>query len=641
MKKIIVLILATIALHHQVWSQCDIPAKKPGVYVQDHVDKLSSNEERTLEAKIQNYRQKTGIQICIALVETTGDCDGETYARELANTYGVGEKNVNNGLTIMVAWNHKWFIKTGYATESYITDYEAVNIGEANLVPNLRENKVYQAINTTLDACIQEMGWQTWDERIAARQKAEQEAAARSQNFWIWVASLIGLALLLWLGVWIYRREQKRNKIRNQLSSWKKQIKEGRPALNTAGWPNWAMREYQQIQQQFQGAESQFEHEEGGIFAAIDDPDKAYELMSTMERGCINILNKLIGQTNELPGRIQQYRSGAAPKVKGVLAGVQSFQNGAFTAAKKQGFKFTEWDKEVQRHLDELRKWEEQLQNPHPDHYKAAFETATQLEKTFAAITTAFAALMANHETINKETKAWQGRITKIRSNTDAGKIIEQLRSNYPNNVWEALFKSFQQFTTNLNKAEQQLTAAEKKNSLQVQDLAGGWADYQAATALIVQVETLFADITTTLENQKISEAAYPGKKSATNSAISTARSKCSDSDVEGRAKGYLSEAESLYRSATSAAGGGETDWVTICNQLDRAKGKADDAHSQACRDISDAEDARRRRREEEERQRQAAYSSSSSSSSWSTSSDSGSSFGGGSSGGGGGGGSW
>jgi len=593
MKKILIL-LTIIASYGQVFAQdCnDIPKLIPGVYIQDHANKLTPNEERALETKIQNYRQKTGIQICIATVDNIGDFDVKEYTRVMGNCYGVGEKDVNNGVIILFSWDRNWAIQTGYATESYITDYEVDNMGEKYVKPNLPLDKNYEAANSVLDACIREMGWETWPERIAAKQKAEQEAAQQMRNFWMWAGCFVGLILLLWLAIWIYRREQKRQKIRKQLSVWKKQIKDGRPGLNTAGWPNWAKKEYEQIVQQFQGAESQFEHEEGGIFAAIDDPDQAYELMNAMESGCIAILNRLIEQTNALPGRIQQYQANAVPKVKSMLATVQDFQNGVFATATKQGFKFVQWGQEVGRHLSELRKWEAQLQSPQPDHYKAAFETASELEKTFAVITAAFAALMANYETINKETKAWTGRIAKIRSNNTTAGILSQLQSDYANNVWQELKKQFDVWQSQLATAEKNLQTAASKNSLQQQDFSGAWSDYQAATTAIAAIENLFTCITQTLEQQKSCQSAYSSKQSVANSAISTARSKCSDSDVESRAKGYLSEAEGLYRSATNAASG-KTDWVIICGQLDNAKKKADEAYAQACRDISDAEEER------------------------------------------------
>ncbi len=611
----------------------DIPAKIPGVYVQDHAGKLSPAEEAAIEQKIQAYRQKTNVQICVALLDNVGEFDAGTYTMTLGNCYGVGEAGVDNGVVIMMSWDRNWSIQTGYGTESYLTDYETNAIGENVIVPNLRANKVFDAVNQSVDACIEQIGWESWPERQAAIRRAEQERADSIRSFFTWVGIIAVALLTLLLIVRIYRREQRRKKVRACLNSWEERLT--LPRFDATGWPNWAKTEFVEGKNKFDLIYERFQKEKENILDRLAKIEEAEQLLESLEFSALSGLDGVLNTLNAIPGRIKQYQDEAKGKVQAVLNANRQFLSNQIAEAEKGGLNFKILKGAIEAGIRTLEHWMKGLKNPQADHYRTAFEAAAFQEKMLNGHAQTLAQTLANYTTINQQAANWQKRTEELRRDILPAKVMEQLRSNYPNEVWETLYKGLQGANKDLQIATENLQSAQKKNSLQVQDLTGAWADYESASSLIAAVEKLFTDITTTLESQKTSEAAYAGKKTAAASAISNARSKCSDSDVEGTAKACLREAEGLYQNAASVSG--KANWVALCSTLDNAKSKAEEAYRRAVQDIDDAEEERAAARRRAAAAAAASYSSSSSSSS----SSSGSSFGGGSFGGGGSSGKW
>ena len=73
-------------------------------YVNDYADIISTSDEEYITKKSQKLRDAdNGTQIVVVTVPSLDDIPIEDYAIELGRKYGLGTKNKNNGVLILVA----------------------------------------------------------------------------------------------------------------------------------------------------------------------------------------------------------------------------------------------------------------------------------------------------------------------------------------------------------------------------------------------------------------------------------------------------------------------------------------------------------------------------------------------------------
>ena len=64
---------------------------------------ISDIAEKGLNGYLQELEQKTGAQMIVLTIDTTGDIPIETYAIELATKWKLGQKGKDNGVLVVVA----------------------------------------------------------------------------------------------------------------------------------------------------------------------------------------------------------------------------------------------------------------------------------------------------------------------------------------------------------------------------------------------------------------------------------------------------------------------------------------------------------------------------------------------------------
>ena len=107
------------------------PAPNPPRLVVDLTNTLSPDQQQALEAKLVAYDDSTSNQIAVVLIPTTGDYEISEVAYQLGRKWGVGNKENNNGVVLLVAKNdRKVFIAPGYGLEGAIPDAIAKRIVE-------------------------------------------------------------------------------------------------------------------------------------------------------------------------------------------------------------------------------------------------------------------------------------------------------------------------------------------------------------------------------------------------------------------------------------------------------------------------------------------------------------------------------
>ena len=121
-----------------VTSAGDIKKIHPTGYVTDLAGVLQPQAKSQLEALCTELEQKTGAQMAIVTVNSLDGNDIETYAVDLYKQLGVGSKQSNEGVLLLVAPNdRKYRIEVGYGAEPIITDARSGDAGRL-MVPYFR-----------------------------------------------------------------------------------------------------------------------------------------------------------------------------------------------------------------------------------------------------------------------------------------------------------------------------------------------------------------------------------------------------------------------------------------------------------------------------------------------------------------------
>lgn len=130
---------------------------KPIGYVNDFAYIFDSLQVDTLQKKIQIFEDQTTNQIAVVTLDSdilTED-NFDKYALELSNFWGVGTKERNNGLTIVLSPKlRKIRINTGLGTEKILTDKICEDILHNIIIPEFKNENYFNGINKAIDEFI-------------------------------------------------------------------------------------------------------------------------------------------------------------------------------------------------------------------------------------------------------------------------------------------------------------------------------------------------------------------------------------------------------------------------------------------------------------------------------------------------------
>ena len=146
MKRLLLLLLAAwvfsaipAVLPPGAEGQDEPPYPTPQGYVTDTRGLLSGTERGRLEGLLGELQRRTGAQLTVAIVSSTRPLPVDDYAVELFTRWGVGEKDKDNGILLVVALDDRQlWIEVGYGLEGAVPDATASRIYREILQPAFR-----------------------------------------------------------------------------------------------------------------------------------------------------------------------------------------------------------------------------------------------------------------------------------------------------------------------------------------------------------------------------------------------------------------------------------------------------------------------------------------------------------------------
>ena len=138
----------------------DLPAKPvPPRLVNDFAGFLSRSEQNMLEHKLVAFDDSTSTQITIVIVKDLKGYDKADYAQRLGDKWGIGRKQLNNGVLILVKpkttdSQGDVQIAQGYGLEGALPDLTCAQVVDNDILPAFRRGDYYGGLDKATSTII-------------------------------------------------------------------------------------------------------------------------------------------------------------------------------------------------------------------------------------------------------------------------------------------------------------------------------------------------------------------------------------------------------------------------------------------------------------------------------------------------------
>lgn len=128
----------------------------PNGYVNDFANVLSAGAKQSLESELATFNATTSNEVAVAIVPNMGGDYIENYAVKLFAEWGIGKKDKDNGVLLVVAVEErKMRIEVGYGLEGALPDSVAQSILDNEMTPLLKAGDYDGAVTAGVRAIEQ------------------------------------------------------------------------------------------------------------------------------------------------------------------------------------------------------------------------------------------------------------------------------------------------------------------------------------------------------------------------------------------------------------------------------------------------------------------------------------------------------
>lgn len=162
--------------------------------VTDSGEMLSDREEQEVSEMLYSINRQTGIEYLVYTIKSLNGEDIETCANRLFRTAGLGDKEKDNGLLLLISYDDRKFrLEVGYGLEGDIPDTQAANIINT-MTPYFKEGNYGDGVKA---AAVSES---IRESQCQSRMRPENSGEGTMQNPSAWLpngAGRKGLAALI------------------------------------------------------------------------------------------------------------------------------------------------------------------------------------------------------------------------------------------------------------------------------------------------------------------------------------------------------------------------------------------------------------------------------------------------------------
>ena len=176
-----------------------IPSRpSPPRLVNDLANLMQPGEADALERKLVAYNDSTSSQIAVVTVSSLEGDEIANYAQKLYQSWGIGQKENNNGILILVAEKeHVARIQTGYGLEGAVPDAIAKRIISNTMVPAFRQNQYYAGLDRATDQLIALAKGEYKADPEDVQPRRGRRSSGSGPPFWLIIGVLVLIFVLL------------------------------------------------------------------------------------------------------------------------------------------------------------------------------------------------------------------------------------------------------------------------------------------------------------------------------------------------------------------------------------------------------------------------------------------------------------
>ncbi len=116
---------------------------------------LSEQEEELLNAKLRAFEDSTSNQLFVYLTYSLFGKNLEDHSREIFNTWGIGQKDKNNGILIAIfIRDRRYRIQVGYGLEATLPSDLCRQIQDEEMGTHFKNENFYKGIDAGIDQLI-------------------------------------------------------------------------------------------------------------------------------------------------------------------------------------------------------------------------------------------------------------------------------------------------------------------------------------------------------------------------------------------------------------------------------------------------------------------------------------------------------
>jgi uncharacterized membrane protein YgcG len=152
MNRILLLCALLLAALGQPAAAANIPARpKPFTFVNDQANLLNATDAKKLENGLRKYADTYGTQVVLVTVPTLGGTSAADYARQLGTSWGVGQRDKNNGIVVLLSGKERQMsIEAGSGLRSVITPELTRRVITEQMTPAFKQGNYFAGLSKGL-----------------------------------------------------------------------------------------------------------------------------------------------------------------------------------------------------------------------------------------------------------------------------------------------------------------------------------------------------------------------------------------------------------------------------------------------------------------------------------------------------------
>ncbi|MBZ9633233.1 TPM domain-containing protein [Clostridium sp. FP1] len=142
-----IFLLSGIMAINLVNAEIKFPRPTQLKYVNDYAKVIDGDSMQYILSVGKELEDKTGAQATVVVIDSLQGETIESYANGIFRNWGIGQKDKNNGLLILLSVkDKKWRVEVGTALEGAITDIYSSRVMNDFAVPKFKANQYGQGI---------------------------------------------------------------------------------------------------------------------------------------------------------------------------------------------------------------------------------------------------------------------------------------------------------------------------------------------------------------------------------------------------------------------------------------------------------------------------------------------------------------